>query len=373
MIKIIAVGDIMPGGVLNGTSKKYVSQNVMEILASGDLRVGTLETAIGNEPNFNVEKMNRYGDVIYVEDEDSKRLLELNINVVSLANNHFFDLGTEGAEHTIALLDKLGIKHCGGGCNIQEASAPAVVTIKNKTIAFLAFCDWHPGTTGWCPFATDLEPGVAPMYDDFVVEEIKKYRPKYDYIVVIPHWGKEYNYRPTIDVYCTSQKMLKAGADLILGGHTHCVQPIINRNGKSIVYSMGNFLFPDRLICPPRSTYYPHPLIDIDKLPKTDAYPYVNEITFKIWKPMARVGMIVTATMDENGINSTAHYTNLSKENYITIKELEAEISSKLKNIRKLLQSGFYIEVSFLIKAAIYFRSLPLRVLRKLKRIFCKL
>ena len=89
-IKIVAVGDIMPGGILNGTTKDYVSQEVKDIFEKADVRVGTLETAIGNEPSYNVEKMNRYGDVIYAEDDDAKRLVELNINVVSLANNHFF-------------------------------------------------------------------------------------------------------------------------------------------------------------------------------------------------------------------------------------------------------------------------------------------
>ena len=47
-IKLVAVGDIMPGGVLNSTTKEYVSQEIKEILAKGDLRIGTLETAIGN-------------------------------------------------------------------------------------------------------------------------------------------------------------------------------------------------------------------------------------------------------------------------------------------------------------------------------------
>ena len=106
------------------------------------------------------------------------------------------------------MLDKLDIKHCGGGRNIQEASAPAVVKINNKTIAFLAFCDWRDETTGWCPFAEDGVAGVNPMYDDYVVAEIKKYRPIYDYIVVMPHWGVEYNYMPTTNVYHTNQMML---------------------------------------------------------------------------------------------------------------------------------------------------------------------
>ena len=47
-IKIIGVGDIMPGGVLAGVNEGYVSQEVLEVLRKGDIRVGTLETAIGN-------------------------------------------------------------------------------------------------------------------------------------------------------------------------------------------------------------------------------------------------------------------------------------------------------------------------------------
>lgn len=172
-IKLVAVGDIMPGGVLNGTTKEYVSREIKDILAEGDLRIGTLETAIGNEPKFYLEKMYRMADVIYAENEDLKRLVELNINVVSLANNHFFDLGFDGAEQTIKLLDEFGIIHCGGGRNIEEASAPAVVTLHGKTIAFIAFCDWRSETVGWCPFASENSPGVNPMYDDYVVVEIK--------------------------------------------------------------------------------------------------------------------------------------------------------------------------------------------------------
>ena len=99
MIKIAAVGDIMPGGILSGINTDYVSQEVLEVLQDADIRVGTLETAIGNEPIFNDEKMKRKGDVIYAKDEDLKKLKQLDFDIVSLANNHYFDLGDEGAFH----------------------------------------------------------------------------------------------------------------------------------------------------------------------------------------------------------------------------------------------------------------------------------
>ena len=356
MIKIIGVGDIMPGGVLNGTSNEFVSEDVKLLLAKGDIRVGTLETAVGNNPTFYSEKMKRKGDVIYVEDSDLLRLKQLNIDLVSLANNHFFDLGPEGAIHTISLLDKLGIMHCGAGKNIEEASQPIVIRKEGNSIAFIAFCDWRPETTGWCPIATRSSPGVNPLYDDYVETEIKKYKKIYDYLVVIVHWGREYDYWPSNHVYRSWKIMKRAGADLILGGHTHCPQPIINNSKCSIVFSLGNFFFPDRLICPPRSTYYPHPPINISQLPTTFGYPYVRDTTLKLWKPIARIGMICSTSINENIVITKVTYTHLSKDNFIDICELPQDLDKKLKRARYLLRFKLYPSIYKSIRAIRYIK-----------------
>ena len=310
MIKIAAVGDIMPGGILAGVNDGYISQEVLEVLQGADIRVGTLETAIGNEPNFNEKKMKRKGDVIYAKDEDLNKLKQLSFDIVSLANNHFFDLGLNGAKHTIRMLDELGIQHIGAGNNIQEASAPVVKMVHNKKIAFLAFCDNEK--MGWCPWATETEPGINPMYDDYVVSEIKKYKQQNDYVVVLCHWGKEHTWDTTSRVYKKAKKMIKAGADLILGSHPHRVQPVVNYRNASVAYSMGNFLFPDRLLVKPRSTYYPEESIDLSSLPVTDGYPYVECVTYKKWKPLGRIGMIV---MSELGGKSSRSSYKLTREN----------------------------------------------------------
>lgn len=316
-MKIIAVGDIMPGGILSGIESGYVSQEVLNVLKQGDVRVGTLETAIGNEPTCYEEKMKRKADVIYAKDSDLKKLVDLGINIVSLANNHFFDLGPEGAVHTIELLDKLGIEHIGAGRNLEEASKPVVKWFDGMSVAFLAFCDWHEETVGWCPFATDNAPGVNPMYDDYVTEEIQKYKNKYDFVIVMPHWGKEYRVLPMKEVYKMAKGMINAGADLILGGHTHSIQPVWTYKNKSVVFSMGNFLFPDRLITKPRSTYYPESPINVLSLPTTEGYPYVETVTYKKWKGMARYGQIVQIAFEYDGISVLRSYTHLREGNYL--------------------------------------------------------
>lgn len=343
-MKIVAVGDIMPGGVLAGVDEGYVSQDVLAILKDADIRVGTLETAIGDEPDFYEEKMVRKADVIYVKDHDLIKLQQLSIDIVSLANNHFFDLGPEGALHTIELLDQMGIKHIGAGRNLEEASKPVIIHKDGKSVAFLAFCDWREETVGWCPFATDDKMGVNPMYDDHVVAEIKKYKAQCDYVVVMPHWGIEYLISPSREVYEISQLMIDSGVDLILGGHTHCVQPIWNKKKKSIVFSMGNFLFPDRLLTTPRSTYYPDAQLDYKTLPRTDGYPrYVDCVTYKAWKPIARVGMIVNAVIDDKGVCCKPIYTRLSDDNYIDIAECPASIMKIVKRYGFYLSTGHYL------------------------------
>lgn len=339
-MNIIAVGDIVPGGVLNGLEVTGVSCDIEKKMSQADVVVGTLETAVGNIPSFFEEKMKRLGDVIYVEDQDLFRLKKLHVDIVSLANNHFYDLGYEGAIHTLNLLDQLGIKYCGAGRNIEEASKPVVIEEDDETFAFIAFCDWHLDTVGWCPIATEDSPGVNPMYEDHVISEIKKYAVLYDNVIVIPHWGKEYSLWPLPEVYRLSKKMVAAGAKLVLGSHTHCVQPILQGKDFAVVYSMGNFLFPDRLITKPRSTYYPHPALDYEKLPKTDGYPYVEKPTFKLWKPIARVGMIVNCDMKKGVRQIEKYYTYLTNENDVVIHKNQK--NKKLSIVSFLLRLRCY-------------------------------
>lgn len=352
---IAAVGDIMPGGLLSGINEGYVSQEILDILADADIRVGTLETAIGNEPTFYEEKMHRKADVIYAKDADLIKLKDLHIDIVSLANNHFFDLGPEGANHAISLLDSLGIMHIGAGRNLEEASKPVVMKHEGKTIAFLGFCDWREENVGWCPIASETQPGVCPMYDDYVIGQIKNCKSQYDFVVVMPHWGREYQQAPTHVVYKLASNMIKAGADVVLGSHTHCVQPVIKKHGV-IAFSMGNFLFPDRLITSPRSTYYSNTPLDISSLPVTYSFPeYVETVTLKRWRGMARYGQIVSADISKR--RAGIEYTKLSDNNIVSLAGASFPYSRRMKIMKWLMQCNLYLPLLWCGRTAIQLKS----------------
>ncbi|MBE6346167.1 MAG: CapA family protein [Lentimicrobiaceae bacterium] len=314
MINIIGVGDIMPGGILSGKTDGYLSTDLITVMKGADIRVGTLETAVGDTPTFYHEKMSRDADVIYVKDKDLSKLKDLDINIVSLANNHFFDLGIDGAKHTIEMLDSMGIKHVGAGNNIEEASKAVIENINGETVAFLGFCDYEERHVGWCPYATHDKPGVNPMYKSHVTAEIRKYKSMCDYVVVLPHWGKEHTYTTTLHVHKAAKSMIKAGADLILGSHPHRVQPVVNFNRAAVAYSLGNFLFPNRLLVPPRSTYYSETEVDIKSLPSTNSYPIVEELTYKRWKPLAMIGMIAEARLSKRQTKATYKLTLMHED-----------------------------------------------------------
>lgn len=356
MIKIVGVGDIMPGGLLSDNSQPCANDEVLNLLQQGDVRCGTLECALGNEPTYDKAKLAKrddgiYGNVIYSKDADIKRLKELHIDIVSLANNHFFDLGEEGARHTIELLDKEGILHCGAGRNLKEAGLPVVVEIQGKKIAFLGFCDTDYYHVYMCTYATENSPGINPMREDYVVSEIKKNAALYDYVVVLAHWGRENTFNPDVSTDKMARLMLKAGAVAVLGSHPHQVQSVINTRKGSIAYSMGNFLFPERLIAPPKVTYYPKHPIDYTSLPVTNKYPIVDCVTLKTLPFLARVGMIVTTEIGNQTAESKFIFSYLNSKNCIELlgeketKEIQHSIS-KISIALNMNQYKNYLRIS---------------------------
>lgn len=344
MIRIISVGDIMPGGLLSGNPRPCANEDTLNMLLQGDIRCGTLECALGNEPTYDSAKIADRGNVIYAKDSDVKRLKELHIDIVSLANNHFFDLGEDGALHTIELLDREGIMHCGAGKNLEDAGKPVVVEIQGKKVAFLGFCDTEYKHVYMCTYATEDSPGINPMKEDYVVNEIKKNAALYDYVVVLAHWGTEHTFNPDVSTDKMARLMLKAGAIAVLGSHPHRVQPVIDTRRGSIVYSMGNFLFPERLIAPPKMTYYSDEPIDYSTLPVTDEYPIVDCVTLKTLPFLARVGMIVTTEIENNSAKSSYIFSYLNGENCVETldKGKTVDVQMRMSKIRISLKWNVY-------------------------------
>lgn len=364
-IKIAVVGDIMPSGVLYGSEKDSVQSEVIQDLKQADIRIGNLECALGpycDAPHFDPGKMTRLKDIVWAIDEDLEKVTKMGFNILCLANNHIFDLDKDGLLHTIKQLKEKGIDYCGAGMNIKEASKPAVINIKGKTIAVLSFCDFREETVGYVPFATEKEPGVNPLYPmEYSCAEIKKYKSLYDYVLVVPHWGVEHTWEATDTVISDSKLLIKAGADAIIGGHPHRIQSTFYYKGAPIFPSLGNFFFPDRWLNKPRPTWYPPKGTDTSSYPRLTGYPWVEEPTVKVWPLFERIGMIGHIEIDGKCLKKKVSFVCLTEEN----------ILQKINKISSVLPARVVLRLRLLkLKYKYPFFNSLLHMIRKMRSHF---
>ena len=161
------------------------------------------------------------------------------IDVVSLANNHIRNGGSRGVLDTIRNLDELGIRHAGAGRNSTAARRPAWLSAAGLHIAVLAY-----NGVGGAPNATSTSAGAAALSLAAIRSDIRAARAAgADVVVVVPHWGVEYTDRITPQQATLGPALLRAGADLVLGGHSHWAGPMRVVSGRLVVYSMGNLVF----------------------------------------------------------------------------------------------------------------------------------
>lgn len=359
-MKVFIGGDIMPGGVLPYQGA-YIDKELKARLSLYDFRVGTLECAIGDGLPFDDEKMKGRANIIYARPADLIRVKELGFDVVSLANNHVCDLGVEGLRNTMQQLTAMGIQYCGAGMNLNEASRPAVLSKDGMTVAFLAYCMYDSPWLGQVRLAKEDAPGICPLDMPRVVEDIRLAKSEYDKVVVLPHWGKEYSYEPLSETIEMAKKMVTAGADAVIGTHPHQVQPMIRIDGVPVCFSMGNFLFPDFYMQPPRPIWYPDAAVDRTAIPKVGSYIFpVEKPALRVWEPLSRYGMAVDmllSTHHRTSVNPI--FTHLSINNILSI-------SSPAKGMRtRLLKESVKIKYRWIREVS---DSLRQRKREKLKK-----
>lgn len=166
---------------------------------------------------------------------------EMGIDVVSLANNHALDYGTDALLDTFAALDEAGIPYAGAGETKERAEQPIFLECGGRTVGILSASRVIP-VVSWN--IENRQPGLFCTYDSTaLVAAIKEARKQCDYLLVYVHWGVERQAYPESYQRNLAQAYIDAGADLVVGSHPHVPQGIEYYQGKPIVYSLGNFIF----------------------------------------------------------------------------------------------------------------------------------
>lgn len=170
-------------------------------------------------------------------------LEELGVDIVSVANNHVFDYGETGLKDTLDTLRDAKMPYVGAGRNLEEAKKPVYFIAAGKKIAICSATQIER-TLNFTQEATDTLPGVLKcLHPEIFCGVIREAKANSDYVIVIPHWGTEGNANYGEDQINLARSFVEAGADVIIGGHTHCLQTVEYMDNVPIFYSLGNYWF----------------------------------------------------------------------------------------------------------------------------------
>lgn len=208
--------------------------SVLQFFDQANVRVANLETAISDQGKPPPGKPY----VFNASPEQVRVLQRLRLDAAILANNHSMDMGAEGMRRSIEVLRSGGIAAVGVGENSAAAAAPLLISRHGQTLALFAFNMINEADTS----AAANRPGAAP-YSSAMLANVRAASRDVDCTLVSLHWGMEYYLRPTPEQVQIARSLIDAGANVVVGHHSHTPQGVeIYRDGL-ILYSLGNFLF----------------------------------------------------------------------------------------------------------------------------------
>lgn len=247
-IRLVMVGDILLHTPLAESGKKpeggydfsAVFANLKEEIQAADLAlvnqeviIGGAELGVSGYPSFNAPY--ELGDA----------LMDAGFNVVLHATNHALDKGKQGILNCLSFWQENYPDTPVLGIHDSRESQQEIYVYEQQGIR-IAILNYTYGTNG-IPLPEDMPYGVDLLEKDRVAEDLKRARELADFVVVCPHWGKEYVLEQTKNQENWAKILAENGADLILGTHPHVIEPIElitseNGNQALVYYSLGNFV-----------------------------------------------------------------------------------------------------------------------------------
>lgn len=237
---LLAEGEITTTTLDNSPNglQDCVSPELLEIMNNADY------TCVNNEFTYSTRGTPLKGKTwtFRAHPDRVKYMKEMGVDLAILANNHVYDYGEEAMLDTMSTLKNAGIDYFGAGANLEEAMKPVYVELGGKTVAFVAAS--RAEKYKMTPQATEDSAGILRCYDPALfIEVIKEARANADYVIACVHWGTEKSTVLEDAQLDTGKQYIDAGADVVIGAHTHCLQGMEYYNGKPIVYSLGNYWF----------------------------------------------------------------------------------------------------------------------------------
>ena len=255
-ITIVMVGDILLHTPVEEAAKRddgsynfdFIFENLKKDISSADIAIVNQEVIIGGEelgvsgyPAFNAPY--QAGDA----------LVEAGFDVVCHGTNHALDKGKSGLLNCCKYWREQHPEITVVGINETEDAYNNIDIVEEKGIR-IAILNYTYGTNG-IPQPKGMPHAVDMLDKDKVEKDLKFAEENADFTIVCPHWGTEYNLSVDKSQKYWTEIFRKNGADLVLGTHSHVIEPIemledvgigiTNNHGDGdmlVYYSLGNFV-----------------------------------------------------------------------------------------------------------------------------------
>ena len=214
-------GEESPGNMINYLNTKdtsYFFEDCMDIIGNDDFTVANCENVFSDYATTEIGK--DYSPAFWFRSSTKNAFVfaDNSIDAVSLANNHTNDYGEKGLAETKSALEK---------ANVQWGDIDNTIYFEKDGVRIGVIC-----AKFWSSY-----------YVDSIVEKIKEVSESTDIQIVFFHGGTEKVHTPEDWKVEGAHRFVDAGADLVIGGHPHVLQPYEEYNGVSIIYSIGNFCY----------------------------------------------------------------------------------------------------------------------------------
>jgi poly-gamma-glutamate capsule biosynthesis protein CapA/YwtB (metallophosphatase superfamily) len=166
------------------------------------------------------------------------------VDVATMANNHGMDYGLVGLEDSIDAAEQAHFPVVGIGRDADHAFRPHRVTIHGQRIAIIGATQVLDDSLASAWTAGDGKPGLASAYEvDRLLATVRAARRTADTVIVDLHWGRELSRCPIERQRELAPKLVKAGADVVVGSHAHVLLGGGYLGPAYVDYGLGNFLF----------------------------------------------------------------------------------------------------------------------------------
>ncbi len=257
--KLLASGKVDAGRI--GSQYPYDFSSMLSLISdsmkNADFTVANVDGSMGGKSHY------KYGYSGYPQFNTPEYLLfnlvDSGVDMLTLANNHMLDGWYDGLMDEIKNVELVGLKYVGANKSLADKESPHIVEINGIKVGFMNYTvDLNSMDQQKALDKRALEFGVNAVKNSDAPADAKRLRDAgADVIVCFMHWGTEYTSAPTTDQKNLATKLVKAGVDVIMGGHPHVVQPAqwlsdTNQFGEQqrtlCVYSVGNYLSEHKVV-----------------------------------------------------------------------------------------------------------------------------